>query len=290
MASGKPDLLTATEERILTRRVAAARLAAEADQGGILPEPLKAAICGRGKEAFDPLINSNTGLVSLVAVSFAERTSRLEFDDLFQEGVIGLVRAIKKFDPDRGYRFSTYATWWIRQQIQRAMAAKARMIRLPSHVEESLQQMKKKRSRLRHNLDRLPTAGELAHELGIEEGEVNLLLKVEHDAGLFEDIPQEEEIETSSGRPGRSTSATLSEVEKLELADILQDSLKCLDRRARFIILQRFELEGRAKYTLQQLGEKYEITRERVRQIESKSLDRLSLGRQGRALMDYIEG
>jgi RNA polymerase primary sigma factor len=284
------ELLTATEERVLTRRVAAARLAAEAGQAGILPESLKTIVGGMGKEAFDRLISKNTGLVGSLAAGFAARTTRLDLDDLFQEGVIGLIRAIERFDPDKGYRLSTYATWWIRQHLQRAISSKARTIRLPSHVEESLRQLKKKRSRLRHSLDRTPTPGELAHELAMGEGEVNLLLNLERDADLLTDLPREKGIEApSSERPSRSASSPLGEVETLELATLLREVLRCLDPRARVIIRQRFELEGRARYTLRQLGEKYDITRERVRQIQARSLARLSQGEGGRALMDYLE-
>jgi RNA polymerase primary sigma factor len=290
ISPGGNGLLTSPEERILTRRVAAARLALAADVAGILPAQLKAAICGKGKEAFDQLITSNAGLVGSVAAWFAERTTKLDQDDLFQEGVIGLIRAIEKFDPDRGYKLSTYATCWIRQQLQRALATKARLIRLPSHIEESLRQLRKKRSRLRQSFDRPPTAGELAHELGIEEGDVNLLLQVEEDAALLEDIPREAQEEPGrEGRPRRARSGVLDELAKSELAGLIQELLRCLDGRSRFIILQRFGLEGRATHTLQQLGEKFEITRERVRQIEAKSLDRLAEGRQGRALMDFVE-
>ncbi len=133
--------LTAAEERTLTRRVAAARIAAEADRMSILPAGLKSMICGKGKDAFDQLVVSNTGLVGAAAAEFAPRTHRLDRDDLFQEGILGLMRAIEKFDHDKGYRLTTYATWWIRQHIRRAIESKARTIRLPCHIEGALREL-----------------------------------------------------------------------------------------------------------------------------------------------------
>jgi RNA polymerase primary sigma factor len=271
--------------------VAAARLAAEAEKAGPLPGTLKEVICGMGKDAFDRLVLSNTGLAGAVAAAFAERTTRLDVEDLFQEGILGLMRAIEKFDPDKGYRFSTYATWWIRQHIRRAIEAKGRTIRLPAHVSEALWGLRKKRSRLQSELRRPVTAGELARELGVPEGEVNLLLRLERDAELLEDLPPEVGLDAVHGRRGGGGGPSrLSELEKQELSDLIQERLRCLDRRARFIILQRFGLEGRSEYTLQELGDKLHITRERVRQIEARSIDRLSESRRGQALRDYIEG
>lgn len=284
------ELLSPSEERILTRRVAAARLAAEAARQGILDSATKT-VCVMGKEAFDRLIVTNTGLVGSIAANFAEKTNRLDIEDLFQEGILGLIRAIEKFDPDKGYKLSTYATWWIKQRLQLAISTTARTIRLPTRILDSLRQLKKKRSMLRHRIGRLPTSGELAHELGYKVGEVNLLLQVERDADLLEDIPREKGPETlPSGRKTFRTSSSLTEAEQAELSNLLLEQLKCLPHRSQFVILQRFGLEGRATHTLEQIGEKFQITRERVRQIEAKSLRRLARGEQGRALLDYFGG
>jgi RNA polymerase primary sigma factor len=283
-------LLTPTEERVLSRRAAVARLAAEADLLSPLPTDLKRVICGMGKAASDRLVQSNTGLVGMTAAEFAKRTTHLDFDDLFQEGILGLIHAIRKFDPDKGYRLTTYATWWIRQYIQRAIDSKERTIRLPSHMVSGLRELRKKRIRLRNSLGRPPTERELAHELGVSEGDVNLMLRVEQDAELLEDIPPSSgSAARGFARRGWGPAQPLDEIEWMELSHLIQKLLKCLDRRARFIILQRFELEGRSKYTLQELGDTLTLTRERVRQIEAKSLARLAQGKEAEALGNYLE-
>lgn len=283
--------LTGDQERKLARRVAAGRTLLEADRIDALPLNLKAIICDEGKAASDRLILANTGLVGLAAEEFAERTTRLDRDDFFQEGILGLMRAIEKFDPDKGYRLTTYATWWIRQHMRRAMETKARTIRLPCHIEGALRDLKKKRFRLRQALDHSPTARELALELGCSEGDVNLLLRVEQDVELLEDRPLDSGTQFARhGTGGSNESGVLPEIERHELSSLIHERLKSLHRRSRFIILQRFELEGRSKYTLQQLGDKLNVTRERVRQIEVDCLARLSHGTQGRTLLEYLEG
>jgi RNA polymerase primary sigma factor len=282
--------LTPTEEQVLSRRAAVARLAAEADLLSPVPTDLKRVICGMGKAALDRLVLSNKGLVGLAAAEFARRTTHLDFDDLLQEGILGLIHAIKKFDPDKGYRLTTYATWWIRQSIQRAIDAKERTIRLPSYMASGLRELRKKRVRLRNSLGRPPTERELAHELGVHEGDVNLMLRVEEDAELLEDIPQDSGHAAGRfGTRGHGTAEPLREIERTELSHLIQEGLKCLDLRARFILLQRFALEGRSKYTLQQLGDRLKITRERVRQIEAKSLARLAQCKEAEELGNYLE-
>lgn len=291
ITDGSTTFLSSSEERILARRFAAARLAAEADKTNLLPEELKNVICRMGKNAFDRLLLSNTRLVGAEAIKFAERTTRLELDDLFQEGILGLMHAVEKFDPDKGFRFTTYATWWIRQYIQRAIESKGRVIRLPSGVERELRRLKKKRFQLRQTLGHMPKTDELAHELGIAEGEVNFLLQIERDAELLEDLPQDASTNsTEYGRTEVTDSDCPLEIEKRELSELIREQLNCLDPRSRFIILQRFELDGKSKYTLQRLGDELNITKERVRQIEAKGLARLSEGRWGKALTDYIDG
>ncbi len=282
--------LTATEERVLSRRAAAARLAAEADRLNLLPAELKRVICGMGKAALDRLVLSNTGLVGAAAAEFAKRATHLDKDDLFQEGIMGLIHAIEKFDPEKGYRLSTYATWWIRQHIQRAIDSKARIIRLPVNVVSDLRELKRKRARLRHSLGRPPTEGELAHELGILEGDVNLMLRVEEDAQLLNDIPHDPAAKGRRfWRKAHTVAGPLRDIEVAELSDLVHSLLNYLDRRSRFVIRQRFELEGRSRYTLQQLGERLHITRERVRQIEARSLARLARGKEAEALRNYLK-
>jgi len=283
-------LLTPTQERVLSRRVAVARLAAEVDLLTPFPPDLKRVICGMGKVALDRLVQSNTGLVGLTAAEFARRTTHLDFDDLFQEGILGLIRAIQKFDPDKGYRLTTYAKWWIRQSIQRSIDSKERTIRLPSHIVLGLRELKKKRVRLGNSLGRVPTERELAYELDVPEGEVNLMLRVEQDAELLEDIPQGSDSALRGfGRRGWGPPQPIQEIERTELSQLIHKRLKSLDRRSQFIILQRFELEGRSKYTLQELGDSLTLTRERVRQIETNGLERLAQGKEARALGNYLE-
>jgi RNA polymerase primary sigma factor len=136
----------------------------------------------------------------------------------------------------------------------------------------------------------VPSVGELAQELGINVGEVNLLLSVERDAELLEDMPKEEGVrKVSAGRPGRSNPTPVAEAERLELVGLIEEGLKFLDPRARDILGQRFGLDGKARDTLRELGEKYGITRERVRQIEATALDRLSRGKLAKTLSEYAE-
>lgn len=284
--SSGTSLLTAIEERSLARWVVAARLAthpAIPAEGAEIASSVRAV----GIRAREILILANTGLVGSIVGRFLTRT-RLERADLTQEGVLGLMRAIEKFAPEMGYRLTTYATWWIEQHLLRAIDTKDRIIRLPNQVQLALRQLKRKRLLLRNQLGRLPTSAELASELGLDEGETNLLLRVDQDAMALDEVAYEPDT-GCSGRRATRHSAPDRELHQSELKELIERRLQSLGTRCRFVITQRFELDGRSKRTLKSLGEKLKLTRERVRQIEVKGLDRLSHGPGGDALKDYIE-
>jgi RNA polymerase primary sigma factor len=244
-------LLTAEQEQDLARRVQA---------GDAQAERL--------------LVEANLRLVVTIARRYLNRG--LSLLDLIEEGNVGLLHAARKFRPDRGTRFSTYATWWIRQAVVRALANQARMIRLPVHVELLLGQCARKRRELTQELGRAPTTEELAAALGWPAAEVEHLeglrhqpLSLDSPAGPEGDAKLLDVVEDASGVPGEGLRDILRA--RADLAGVIQD----LPDPERRVIILRFGLEGEEPQTLESIGRRMGVTRERVRQIEAAALRRL---------------
>ncbi len=263
------NLLTPDEEIRLANRIAA---------GGIL-----------GTQAKARLVESNMRLV--VSIAKAYRSSGIPFEDLIQEGAIGLMTAAERFDPKRGYRFSTYATQWIRQAIGRAVDNKAKSIRLPAHVSESLRKLDKARAEMRRELGEEPTLEQLAQRTGIATRKVLTLLNTTQEP-ISLDMPVGEEENASLGSLlyDKTSPDPQEELIDTEMRDEIHSILSVLDEREQHIMRKRFGFDGEETYVLQQIGEELNISRERVRQIEAQALRKLRSAARKRRLRDYLQG
>jgi RNA polymerase primary sigma factor len=227
-------------------------------------------------EARERLIKSNLRLVFSIAKKYYGRSKKLSFLDLIQEGNLGLAKAIDRFDPKKGFKLSTYATWWIRQAITRAMADHARTIRLPVHIIEQLYRLNKIKKKLTEELGREPTPEELAREANIPEKKIHRLLKLTHDVVSLEK-PVGEDKETELGELLKDKKYTSPEKEAgLEILKTkLMQAIEDLPPREKEIIMLRYGLKDGIMHTLEEVGKIFGITRERVRQLEIKALERL---------------
>jgi RNA polymerase primary sigma factor len=226
-------------------------------------------------EARERLIKSNLRLVVSVAKKYLGRSRGLTFLDLIQEGNAGLIKAVDRFDWRRGFKFSTFATWWIRQAISRALSDQARTIRLPVHVVETLYKLNKARKKLATILDREPTPEELSAETNLPVQKVQRLLKyvpdtisLETPVGEGESLLKELIPDTSEMTPEKTAALA-------NLREQLKKAIQSLSPKERQVISLRYGLENGIMYTLEEIGKIFGITRERVRQIEIKALEKL---------------
>ena len=227
-----------------------------------------------GLEARQLLIESNLRLVVSIAKRYLNRG--LAFMDLIQEGNIGLIKAVYKYDPSRGFRFSTYGTWWIRQAISRAIADKGRMVRLPVHMTEAVSKLMKERTVLTQILQRDPTNEELAVYLDMSLERVEFLLQASQDVvSLDISIDDEEETLLSDVIPDITAVNPSTYLENLEYKNKIDKMLKTLTPREERIIRLRYGLEDNVIHTLEDIAKEFGITRERVRQLEVKAIRRL---------------
>jgi RNA polymerase primary sigma factor len=283
-------LLTTEEEIGLAKALEAGREACETlsnDGHNPLKRTELEQVIEDGLAARDHLIKANTRLVVSIAKKYMGRG--VPFLDLIQEGNLGLMKAVEKFDHTRGYRFSTYATWWIRQTITRAIADQGRTIRVPVHMSDRIRRLYNTARQLEQENGRCPTPEEIAKELDIEPRKVQWMLRVSwRPLSLERPIGEDEDSELGSFIEDDATLTPNQSAYQSLLAERVEEMLSTLSPREARILRLRFGLLNGRSYTLEEVGQKFGLTRERIRQIEGKALRRLRHPRRSRQLRDYL--
>ena len=293
---GQVDLLTIDDERRLAQliedgKVAAGRLDEVGESGLVLASgedrSLTRAV-GRGERAKSELTQANLRLVVSIAKRYSGRGMQLL--DLIQEGNLGLMRAVDKFDHTKGFKFSTYATWWIRQAITRSIADQARTIRIPVHMVEHMNRVTRAKRQMHQELEREPTVEELAVRVQIEPDRVRELLRISQDP-LSLDSPIGDEDESNLGDfiEDDSVDSPADAATRAMLTNAVGEVLGELSEREQEIVRLRFGLDGGRAKTLEEVGKEFGVTRERIRQIESKTLAKLRHPQRSQRLREFLE-
>ena len=241
-----------------------------------------------GQTAREHLIKANTRLVVSIAKRYIGRG--VPFLDLIQEGNLGLMKAVEKYEYQRGFRFSTYATWWIRQTITRSIADQGRTIRVPVHMVDRIRQLYRTTHEMEQKLGRSPTNDELADAIGVKSNKVDWMLRVSWLPLSLESPINDDEEDSELGMfvEDQVTPSPIQSTYTSLLREKIQEVLDTLPPRESRILRLRFGLENGRAYTLEEVGQKFGLTRERIRQIESKALRRLRHPRRARQLKDYL--
>ncbi|HEY1681417.1 MAG TPA: RNA polymerase sigma factor RpoD [Candidatus Tumulicola sp.] len=277
---GRVPLLSMEQEKSLAMRIEAGEL--ESAKNGAAVR----AIMDSGEEAKRQLTEANLRLVVSIAKKYVGRG--MLFLDLIQEGNLGLIRAVEKFDYTKGYKFSTYATWWIRQAITRALADQARTIRIPVHMVETINRLIKVSRQLLQELGREPTVEEIAEQMGLTPEKVREVMKISQEPiSLETPIGEEEDSHLGDFIEDQEAVAPAEAASVMLLKEKMQDVLQNLTDRERKVLVLRFGLEDGHQRTLEEVGQEFGVTRERIRQIEAKALRKLRHPSRGKALKDY---
>ncbi|MFN0089698.1 MAG: RNA polymerase sigma factor RpoD [Acidimicrobiales bacterium] len=296
---GQVPLLTGEDEVRLAKRIEAgslaaeqlAELAAEGRESELDPATrrrLKWEI-DDGERAKSELTRANLRLVVSIAKRYMGRG--MQILDLIQEGNLGLMRAVEKFDHTKGFKFSTYATWWIRQAITRAIADQARTIRIPVHMVESLNKVHRMQRQMVQELEREPTIEELATRVDMSPERVRDILRISQDPlSLDSPVGEEDDSNLADFIPDLGTEAPAEIAAKMMLGEAVIEAMSELNDREKQVVRLRFGLDDGQARTLEEVGKEFGVTRERIRQIESKTLAKLRHPHRSQKLRDYLDG
>lgn len=287
---GRVALLTSEEEKDLAQQIQRGQIAMrrlhdnghDPEEAQRLQEDIDRADAARAH-----LIQANTRLVISIAKRYMGQG--VPFPDLIQEGNLGLIRAVEKFDYRRGFKFSTYATWWIRQAVTRSLAEQGRLIRLPVHMGEKIRRLQRTAREMEQEEGRRPTTEELASAVGLKPRKVKFLLRMaQRPTSLEKPVGEDEDSMFGDFLPDEDAESPSDTAYQQLLSDSLEEVLNTLSPREARILRLRFGLQDGRSYTLREVGEKFGLTRERIRQIERDALRRLRHPTRSRRLKEYL--
>jgi RNA polymerase primary sigma factor len=296
---GRVPLLTGPEEVILAQQIergtaAAERLADAAASGDLESLDFNerrrlTRLVRKGEDAKAELTQANLRLVVSIAKRYVGRG--MQILDLIQEGNLGLMRAVEKFDWTKGFKFSTYATWWIRQAITRAIADQARTIRIPVHMVESINKVHRVQRQMVQELERDPTIEELADKVDMTPARVREIMRISQDPlSLDSPVGEEDDSNLADFIEDQHAEAPAEMAAKMMLNSAVEEALSDLNDREKAVVRMRFGLDDGQARTLEEVGREFGVTRERIRQIESKTLAKLRHPQHSQKLRDYLDG